>query len=743
MNKLRPYLLLALLACTFPALAERPRIGLALSGGGAKGSAHIGVLELLEANNIPVDYIAGTSIGAYVGALYALGYNATEIKIIMDRADFDSGFSDAINRDKLPYRLKNQQDKFNVGLEIGLNNGEIKFPWGVLYGQSMTKVYRRSVGNLPSFYSFDDMAIPFHAIATDLATSEAVVLNGGDLVQAMKASATVPGALVPTQLEGRYLVDGGMAANLPISEVRRMGADIVIAVDISAPLFDLDEIKNAISVLEQISSFLTVHNIRSEREQLQERDIYLQPPVDDIGTADFSRLDEAYDAGKGAAQEKLEELRALSISNAEYLEYRQRKAERLEALIKASKRPVVKIVLDNRSSFNDEFILHKLDLEVDVPITIEELLAATDRVYSLDRFELVDAVFEERDIGRVVVVQVVEKSWGPNYLEFGMGWEDDFTLESVINIDFAYTIGNITDNNGEWRNELGIGTDKSLSSELYLPINTIQTIYQSTLFDFNREDLAVFTGNNRALSLEYTTYRADFGFGYKPDHLRVVETGLSLEHGSFENDALLDDRAHYRSPGVFLRYGYDSLDRRNFPSRGTRLNLGVTWRDEDVDGEPLFGELAKEEVYRTVEYEFDLKSVVSVGDNGFIAQASMAYVDSEIDASVQLARLGGFLNLSGYHRDALIGNRKAFAALIYQYNLGHGLFGITTLPIYLGTSLEAGNVWDANESIEIDEMITAASIYIATDSKLGPVALAAGYSEDGDNSFYFYLGKQI
>ena len=233
MNRNRIFLLLALVLYAFPAQADRPKIGLALAGGGAKGSAHIAVLELLEANNIPIDYVAGTSIGAYVGGLYALGHSAAEIKEIMYNAKLESGFSDAIDRQKLTFRNKRQHDKFNANLELGFGKGAILLPWGVLYGQSMSMAYRRSFGNIPNFDSFDNLAIPFRAVATNLATSEAVILDRGDLLLALKASATVPGALVPVKIGDEYLVDGGMADNLPVRQVQLMGIAPVISVAVA------------------------------------------------------------------------------------------------------------------------------------------------------------------------------------------------------------------------------------------------------------------------------------------------------------------------------------------------------------------------------------------------------------------------------------------------------------------------------------------------------------------------------
>jgi NTE family protein len=737
------FLLLALVVYAFPAQAERPKIGLALSGGGAKGSAHIAVLELLEANNIPIDYVAGTSIGAYIGGLYALGHSAAEIKHIMYSADLRSGFSDAIDREKLPFRVKRQHDKFNAQLELGYGNGELFLPWGVLYGQSMSLAFRRSVGNIPNFDSFDELAIPFRAVATDLATSNIVVLDHGDLLRVMKASATVPGVLVPVTIDGKYLVDGGMVENLPVKQVKLMGADIVIAIDISAPLFDIDEIKNALSVLKQISGFLTVENLETTKELLDGEDFYIRPDIDHLSTSDFSNLDKAFDAGKSAAVQQLEALQRLSVDDKEYLQYQQQKREKLDSLKLAGESLVTRIILSNKSNVNDAFLLHTLGLETNQPITTEELNAAVDRLYSLDRFELVEAAFEDTNHGRVLIVEVVDKSWGPNFLEVGLGWEDDFTLESFINLVFAYTVGVLSVNNGEWRNELGIGTNKSFRSEVHLPLDRIQRYYLSAIYEYTREDKNVFIENNRALIIDQEAHRLGLGLGYKLDRLSVVETGLTYERGDISNNFFLDDDVRYSTPGVFLRYGYDSLNRFSFPSRGNRLTLEMVHRDEDVQGKPIFAESEHDTTYRSTQLLLDWRGATSKGNNGFIGQASYAYLDSEIDESIHFVELGGFLNLSGYHRNALLGNKKVFGSIAYQYNLGRSLFGLKNLPVYVGTSIEMGNVWPASESISYEELIAAGSIYISTDSKLGPIALAFGFTDDGNDSVYFYLGKNI
>lgn len=296
-------------------------------------------------------------------------------------------------------------------------------------------------------------------------------------------------------------------------------------------------------MIDQLTSFLSIHNVEADKALLDEDDFYIRPEVDNLSPTDFSTLDEAFSAGRNAAQQQLEQLAKLSVSSAEYLQYIQLKSAWLTTLIAAEDRPVVEIILSNQSSYNDQLLRKTLELETGVPITAEALLAALDRVYSLDSFETVYGAFEERDNGRVLVVEVVEKSWGPNYFEAGLGWEDDFTEDSVVDLNFAFTLGNITDNNGEWRNELSIGTKKGYLGELYLPLDSVQQFYQSTVYQYRLEDLDSFGDSPLTTSLDYTSHRLDLAFGYKLGNQAVVETGFTFENGNFDNDAAGQRRA--------------------------------------------------------------------------------------------------------------------------------------------------------------------------------------------------------
>ena len=458
----------------------RPKVGLALGGGGAKGGAHIGVLRVLEREQIPVDYIAGTSIGSIVGALYALGYSADEIEEIMLSTHWDEGYSDKIPRQHLPFRNK-QRGQFNVPLNLGYDDGEVKIPSGVLYGQSGSLLLRQAMGSLSTFSSFDDLPIPYRAIATNLSTNEAVILSSGDLLLSAQASSTVPGILAPIKHNNILLVDGGITKNIPIDVVKNMGADHVVAIDIGEDLARSKDLIGTFSIIGQLSSFLTVSSSEAQIELLTDNDLLIRPDIEGLSTTDWSTFSTGIEKGEQAAQAMVDALKAFRMGVVEYQIYRQKKKEAHIALIKSLEQPITEIVIDNKSSVHEAYIRKQLDLSTGQSIGADELNAAVQRLYNTDEFQRVDASVVDDGVERHVVVTSEEKSWGPNFLEFGIGWETNFTDESSVDLDFAYMERDLTEYGGEWRTQLELGHESALNSELYLPLTATRSFYSLSL----------------------------------------------------------------------------------------------------------------------------------------------------------------------------------------------------------------------------------------------------------------------
>ncbi len=721
----------------------RPKIGLALGGGGAKGGAHIGVLKVLERERIPVDLIAGTSIGSMIGALYALGYGANEIEAIMLSVPWSEGYSDTIPRQNLPFRNK-QRGQFNLPLNLGYENAELKTPSGFLYGQKASMLLRQAMGNLSTFSSFDDLPIPYRAIATNLSTNDSVRLSSGDLLTATRASSSVPGILAPIKYGDMLLVDGGITNNIPIDVVQSMGADNVIAIDIGDNLVGKHDLTSTFSILAQLSSFLTVASAEKQKILLTEGDIIIRPEIDHLSTTDWSTFSDGIIAGEKAAQHYISALQVLSLSEEEYQAYRQQKKHKHEQLLNQSQSPITEITIQNESLVNEAFIRKQLALPVNQNVDRRQLNQAIQRVYETDEFQRVDAEIVDNGSQRKLIVSSEGKSWGPNFLEFGLGWETNFTDKSAIDLDFAYMATNLTKYGGEWRTQLELGNETALNTELYFPLTSVRSFYSRGKYSFESIDLNVPSSFQLPLSLEQNNNRLIHGFGYNFTRNSFIELGAIAEKGQISNDALLNDKINYDAFGSYLSFGFDNLDSASFPTHGKRLVVRVTNRLEDVKNTSFFNGDLTQLGGRTLQLQVEWKGALKIGSHSIVTKTdfSRTYTDKQ-DSSVYISRLGGFLNLSGYDSNELSGPHKAFTALIYQYNLRENLFGQTKLPLYLGFSAEAGNIWGHQADIDLKDMIFGGSLYLGTDTVMGPVALGYGYNNENEQSVYFYLGYEL
>ncbi|MCJ8301192.1 patatin-like phospholipase family protein [Shewanella sp.] len=732
--------LFLMLSLSFSVFADevRPKIGLVLSGGGAKGAAHIGVLKILEENHIPVDYIAGTSIGAYVAGMYALGYSATEIEKIMLNETWSDGYSDTIPRQSLSYRDKQQRDRFNLPLNMGYSDDEVKVPNGLLRGQTMSQLLQRSTGLVNQFGHFDELAIPYRAVATDLETSKAVVIANGSIVKAMQASATVPGALQPVEYEGKLLIDGGIGNNMPVDVVKAMGADIIIAVDIGSSLVKKEELTSTIAVLNQLSTMLTNASTERQKLLLTQDDILIRPDVGEMSTTDFTIMPEAFSLGQQAALEHLITLRGLSVSDESYRAYVARKKQLSRQWLDDIDHPIVNIVFNNESKVSESLLRETLGIEEGEVVTQEKLAEGVAAIYSLDKFERVNAEFIDTDQGRILTLNTRAKSWGPNYFQLGFSWEDDFSLDSAVSFDLAYTLTDLTDTGGEWRNELKLGYEKLISTEFYQPLDYDQAFYSRAKLSYEIKSWEFFDGNSRILELKQKQYRADVGIGYNYVKEGMIELGVIGETGYFENGFFLED-LDYNSYGGYFKFGYDDLNSINFPTSGNRLTLDVYYRKEDNPS--VFFEELDELKENSLQIELDWRGAWSLGHHAFVCIASQATGSKDEGFSVHVSELGGFLNLSGYHKNALVGPHKIFGAFVYQYDLGRDVLGMTDYPLYLGASIEAGNVWQLRDHVDLDDLIYSGSLYFGTDTSMGPAAIGFGWADDGETAIFLFIGK--
>ena len=440
--------------------------------------------------------------------------------------------------------------------------------------------------------------------------------------------------------------------------------------------------------------------------------------------------------GEIAARTHTARLDELSVDEAVFKSYLTAKRQKSEQWLKEIDRPLIKVIYANGSKVSEKLLADNLDLSVGDHVTTASLEAGIARIYALDKFERVDAEFTDTEDGRVLTVTTTPKSWGPNYFDLGFSWEDDFSLDSVVSLDVAYTMTNLTENGGEWRNEISLGFDKLLASEFYQPLSKDQDYFSRARVEYELKDWGFFEDNSRVLELRQTSYRAEAGIGINYTQNGMIEFGLLGETGDLENDLWGLGTVDYSGYGGYIKFAYDDLNSINFPTSGNRFTFNVYMRKENYDLEGF-----DDSSNFSMQYEADWRGAVGVGNHAFVGIASLATVDKDGVFTVNVSELGGFLNLSGYHKNALYGSHKIFGAFVYQYDLGRDVLGMTEYPLYLGTSLEAGNVWTQKDSVSLDDLIYSGSLFLGIDTGVGPAALGFGASDDGEKTIFLFIGK--
>ncbi|EGQ7848051.1 serine protease [Vibrio parahaemolyticus] len=732
----------------------RPKVAVVLAGGGAKGAAHIGVLKALEEMHIPVDIITGTSMGAYVGGLYATGMSADEIESFIYSVDWNSGYRDRVDRSQRRVRDKEYEDRYQITTDLGLRFGEVRAPTGVVQGQNMLRVLRETTGNLGRFESFDELAIPYRSVATDILELDEVVIGNGYLVDAMMASMSVPGALPPYKLNGHMLVDGGVVNNMPVDVARAMGADVVIAVDISTDYKTEDDFTGLFTVADQLSNYLVRRSTQQQVETLQEHDVYIRPNVGQMETVEFDKMPWAFQSGYDITREMESKLAGLRLSNAEYQKYIDHKQEVRKKLVYGDDRVVDEIVIVNNTHYSDVLLTNRLELETGRKIETAEIEKAVENLYALDRFELITYHFEEVDGSNLLVFDVNEKSWGPNYLNFRFFLEDDFDTDSQYGIGMSTNFTNLNSHGAEMALNVEMGTDKLIEAELYSPVLSSQEFFVAGKVAYSSEgrnlpvsdDDSSLSSVNDFLPVSYTEFVSEIAIGIQPTLWQELRLGGRYSSGSIELSTLASvGNLDFERRGLFANYRLDTLDDFAFPTRGLLVDLEYLV-SHDTSPEEI-GQSKPEDIVEDTVYEIDarFKGAMSYQRHTLVGQAEYSFVQSK-NSSITLdpRELGGFLHLSGIPRNSLIGQNLFFSSLVYRYKWFDNDFGLFEAPVYVGASLEHGGTWSDND-LKLNEapLYNAASIFFGVDSPIGPIMLAYGRTEQDMEAVYLIVGTSF
>jgi NTE family protein len=708
----------------------RPKIGLVLSGGGARGAAHIGVLKVLEELRIPVDVIAGTSMGSIVGASYATGFTVSQMEDTIRTITVDKLFTDRPPRADETIRQKTDDETPFILPELGVGKDGIVLPKGIVTGVALEGELRRLVP-IGNARSFDDLPIPFRAIATDIGTGEMVILQSGSVVQAIRASMSVPGAVAPVTIGQRQLVDGGLVRNLPVDVARAMGAEVIIAVNLGTPLLRPDQITSVFSVSMQMINILTEQNVHRSLKELTARDVLIVPELGDFSSADFDNLIKTVPIGEAAARKVADQLRRYSLPPAEYA------ALRLRQAAPADKAPIVveAIKVEGTRRVSPEVVLQSLETRVGEPLDRATIDLDMRRVFGRGDFENVNYALDEIDGKQTLVVLVKEKPQR-DYIRLGLGLDADLGKQSNFNLYASYRSKWLNAWGAEWRSDLVLGTDVLLGTEFYQPLGPRQYFFVVPRLQYSIEPWRLFEDSVQIAEYQDAVALSQLDIGANIIEFGDVRVGALYGYRSFQLQSglpLFPEKGHVSLGALQARLRLDRLDSLNFTHSGFKVDLQAysSLTALGADDQYSYWTGLAQGAYTIGSHT--LEALISGGSR----------IGSNDIPAYDLFNLGGFLYLSGLQRQQLKTEDFVFGRLVYRTKLADiPLFE----GVYAGASIEAAHlkpavpVWQG-ERITGYLDVLAGSVYLGLDTPLGPLYVGFGYANRDNRAVYLFLGR--
>jgi len=708
-------------------------------------------------------------MGAVVGGLYASGLSPREIDSIMTSLNWQDAFRDRPPREDLTFRRKLEDQNFLVKFPLGIRGSKIQLPKGLIQGQKLNQTLRRLTLAVASVTNFDELPTPFRAVATDLETGDLVVMKDGDLTSAMRASMSAPGVFSPVERDGRLLVDGGIAENLPVDVARAMDVDILIVVDVGTPLLKRDKLSSAPVISNQMLAILIQHNSRSQLAKLTPQDVLISPELGETSAFDFGIMKRVIATGEIAGRAAESRLAGLSVSADEYASYVARRDHDRQSP------PRIDFVKVDEGSGRYSNKLDRLFKDViGKPLDPDAVARHVTTMYGQGNLEALDYRVVQSDDDRYGLLLAARRnSWGPNYVRFGLSLQEDFQGNSSYNAAARFVLSEITNPGGEWVWDLQVGETSLISTEVYLPISDTSSFFFVPHASAKASNVDVLQEQTRIA--EYRVRSLDYGldFGYELGNWGEIRTGVERDVGHEDvrvgdpnNPNLPSDSFHTNE--YFVRLSLDHLDDVNFPHRGQQAT--VEWRAERTGARSTTtnlstaGDLSTNGDRQNFErLSFSYLAAGSLGRYTAVFSAAggttfntpnglllSGQVPGSAPGGVQVTTpadlrllfpLGGFLNLSGLKANSIAGPHFAIARTLFYKQIGRGGPGYLDVPTYLGVSFETGNVWEHRGDASFGSLRHDASVFLGMDTFLGPVYVASGFDDKGQHAFYLFLGR--
>lgn len=705
-------------------------VGLVLSGGGAKSSTQVGVMQILDELDIPIHCIAGSSMGAVVGSFYASGYTADEIADIFVDEDWGAVFRGDIERADKAFIQKEREETYFSGDILGLNNQRLELPEALNSMQGLKVLYRNILQDIPLDTDFDDLPIPFRAVGTNLETGGAVAFGEGDLVSAILASMAVPGVFAPRMIDGIPYVDGGVSTNLPVKTIQEMGADIIIALDTTAAPLRSDGRYSIGETLQQITTILVYTNAQRDKENLSDQDLYIEPNTIEIPTAAYDRSEEGLAAGREAGRRYREEL----------LKIKALAAPPLSRTLPYEKDPeLVTLEFSNSSSIDDEVLKNR----VKGIFKNGKLSADKDRrLRELASF----GGFGEVDLGHKngeAILAVSPNSMGKTRLKVGANAANNFDGGASFSLLAQVTRQPISRHGGDISLSAELGTDNGLSLELYQPFGPGSRYFIQPEIFIRNDKRELDIGETRLGDFTQQTQgiRARLGREISSWGLVALEAEVKNERLDDIVTAATDFQTETYSFGSLGAYfAADTLDRTDWPTHGQRIQLRAQRFFDISEGGALDGDKFEASWLHTLEagsYEILL--------NGRYGRLNTKETILGFDS---LFELGGFRKLSAFRESSLPTDEFAYGSVEIFKRLSSEGF-LVDIPVYVGGIAEYGrysvSFFETNQggqriTGETEDAISAA-LYIGSETPLGAAFLGTAYGNSNDIKVFFRFGQ--
>jgi NTE family protein len=711
-------------------LTSRPRIGLVLAGGGAKGAAHIGVLRVLDELRVRVDCVVGTSMGALVGAAFATGMRPAEIERQVLAIDWQRTVGGQGRRDRMPIKRKLATMTYTLPIEVGMNSSGLRMPGGLIVTQEIEQFIRTLVAPFRYTRDFDALPIPFRAVATDMVAGEVVILDSGDLSEAMRASMALPGVFAPVTLEGKVLSDGGMMRNLPVDIGRELCADVVIAVWMSSPPAEASGLTSALSLVGRSIDVMIGANERLQIASLTPRDVAIDVPMGDIGTSSFTRIPEAVELGRRRADELREQLGRYSVPEAEYLAW-------LDSLSRtqAPETELAEVRIVGTERVNPEYVRAQLDNAAPGSILSAEAIAEdTERVYALGDFEGVDYTLTGPAGARVLEITPVEKGWGPNFFRFDLGLAtyEGGDMFAILRLDHDRTWMN--SRGGQWHNALQMGRQSLVASDFYQPLDVRQRFFvQPILYSQEKiEDIYLDRDRVARYELRERYGQVDVGVNFGT----TTQLRLGLRNGSHEamvdtGVAALPELERTTDTSYQVRAFLDTRNSVALPTHGAFLTSRYVDSDDALDG------------------EFDYSLI-----EGFYAQAFGVRGNNSLTVAVgaadtltgelpvtELFTLGGIRTFPGLRPGELRGSSYWTMSARYAWQLVE-ISPLSGQSLYAGIRAQVGEMRKRFDGLP-PEVMYGLSGSVGGRTPIGPFLFSLGYVDGGEWQLQFTLGRPV